>query len=159
MPYYAVMSETELPLYSEILPNLWQGGTAEENWVNQAIPLPSLEDPRHFDTVVTLTTVANPMGYHVKELRFGFPDAELFDEHNLNIEQVADWTFQEWKSGNKVLIRCQAGINRSGLIMALVLMRDGLSAKEAIELIRRKRSEFAINNIHFENYLINRADI
>lgn len=157
MLYYAVMSETELPLYSEILPNLWQGGTAEENWVNQATPLPTLEDPKSFDTVVTLTTVANPMGYHVKELRFGFPDAELFDEHNMSIEQVADWTYQEWKSGNKVLIRCQAGINRSGLIMALVLMREGLSAIQAIDLIRQKRSEFALNNIHFEAYLINRT--
>ena len=157
MLYYAVMSETELPLYSEILPNLWQGGTAEENWVNMATALPTLEDPKSFDTVVTLTTVANPMGYHVKELRFGFPDAELFDEHNMSIEQVADWTYQEWKSGNKVLIRCQAGINRSGLIMALVLMREGLSANEAIELIRQKRSEFALSNIHFQAYLLNRT--
>lgn len=157
MLYYAVMSETELPLYSEILPNLWQGGTAEENWVNKATALPTLEDPKSFDTVVTLTTVANPMGYHVKELRFGFPDAELFDEHNMSIEHVADWTYQEWKSGNKVLIRCQAGINRSGLIMALVLMREGLSANEAIELIRQKRSEFALSNIHFQAYLINRT--
>lgn len=37
-----------------------------------------------------------------------------------------------------MLIRCQAGMNRSSLVTDLVLMKDGLSADEAIALIRQK---------------------
>ena len=93
------------------------------------------------------------MGWHVKELRFGFPDAELMAINTEHIEHVADWAYGEWKAGRKVLIRCQAGLNRSGLIMALVLIRDGKSPIEAIDLIREKRSPVALNNVNFLKYL------
>lgn len=147
------MNEDNLPLFSEILPNLWQGGTAEDDLVSQERELPREEDQGDFDSVATLTSYANPMGWHIKELRFGFPDAELSAAHTEHIEHIADWAYGEWKAGRKVLIRCQAGLNRSGLIMALVLIRDGKSSIEAIELIREKRSQVALNNINFLDYL------
>jgi protein-tyrosine phosphatase len=50
-------------------------------------------------------------------------------------------------------VRCQAGINRSGLVVALMLMRDGLSAEDAITLIRSKRSQYALDNAYFVDYL------
>ena len=53
------------------------------------------------------------------------------------------------------MIRCQAGINRSGLVVALLLMRDGMSAEDAINLIRKKRSEWALSNDHFNQYIRN----
>jgi protein-tyrosine phosphatase len=65
----------------------------------------------------------------------------------------------DWKAGKKVLIRCQAGINRSGLITALVLIRDGHTPREAIALIRSTRCEAALTNSHFEEYLLNVADV
>jgi hypothetical protein len=147
------MTENDIPLYSEILPNLWQGGTAEDDLVSQARELPREEEPNFFDSVATLTSYANPVGWHVKELRFGFPDAELSITNTEDVEHVADWAFGEWKSGRKVLIRCQAGLNRSGLIMALVLIRDGKSTTEAIEIIREKRAAIALNNVNFLEYL------
>ncbi len=49
-----------------------------------------------------------------------------------------------WQGGEKVLIRCQAGANRSGLITAIVLMTDGMSAEVAIAKIRAKR-KFALS--------------
>jgi len=39
----------------------------------------------------------------------------------------------EWKAGKKILIRCQVGCNRSGLVMAIVLMKEGYSAKDSID--------------------------
>jgi protein-tyrosine phosphatase len=55
-----------------------------------------------------------------------------------------------------VLIRCQAGMNRSSLITAMVLMKEGLSSDEAIDLIRKQRSEYCLSNQHFVEYLKNR---
>ena len=60
---------------------------------------------------------------------------------------------EDWKQGQRVLIRCQAGMNRSRLIMALVLIREGYTADEAINLIRTKRSKHALFNGRFEKWL------
>jgi protein-tyrosine phosphatase len=54
------------------------------------------------------------------------------------------------------LIRCQAGLNRSGLVTALVLIRFGLAAKEAIEQIRIRRAGHALCNESFEAWLLQR---
>jgi protein-tyrosine phosphatase len=56
-------------------------------------------------------------------------------------------------SGEKVAARCQAGWNRSGLIIALVLLKEGYSADEAISLIRERRSPNALCNPHFVAYI------
>jgi protein-tyrosine phosphatase len=50
-------------------------------------------------------------------------------------------------------VRCQAGINRSGLVVALILMREGMSTEDAIALIRKRRSKYALDNAHFVEYL------
>jgi protein-tyrosine phosphatase len=44
-------------------------------------------------------------------------------------------------------------MNRSSLVTALVLMREGMSSDEVIALIRYKRSEYCLSNIHFVEYL------
>jgi protein-tyrosine phosphatase len=65
----------------------------------------------------------------------------------------------DWKSGKKVLVRCQAGINRSGLVTSLVLIRDGYSPEDAIRLIRENRCEAALSNSRFEAWLLEKADL
>jgi len=49
----------------------------------------------------------------------------------------------------KVLIHCQAGLNRSGLTAAFTLMRLGYSAQDAIDLLRRQRSQMVLCNQTF----------
>lgn len=44
------------------------------------------------------------------------------------------------KKGARVLVTCAQGRNRSALIAALVLMMDGLSVDQAIQLIRERRT-------------------
>lgn len=44
----------------------------------------------------------------------------------------------------KVLVTCQAGINRSGLVSALTLMEMGYSSSGAISAVRAARDEAAI---------------
>jgi protein-tyrosine phosphatase len=162
-------------LWNEILPGLFQGGTDEHDelgaflkrapenmrsWQAQEYIAATQIKAHEFDTVVTAYVHANPCGHNVKELRFTFFDGNMND---FDPEQDLFWLVREahadWKEGKQVLIRCQAGINRSGLIMALVLIRDGYTPVDAIKLIREKRCEAALSNEKFEAWLLNLADV
>ncbi len=149
-----IANEGDLELYSQILPGLYMGGTDEDDVVVRARKrLPTVSDPRPFDAVVSLDAYTLPVGWHVKELRYAFVDGPLNEEQIEHIELVADWAFVEWKAGSKTLIRCQAGLNRSGLVTGLVLLRDGMKVELVIDLIREQRSEYALSNYHFVEYL------
>jgi protein-tyrosine phosphatase len=115
--------------------------------------LPIHGDYKEFDVVVSLSAYSLPMGWMVKEYRFGFTDGPTSDEIYSELEKIADYAYLDWKAGKKCLVRCQAGMNRSGLVVALLLMRDGMSADDAITLIRKKRSEWALSNECFTRYL------
>ena len=147
------MSLTIESLYSEVLPNLFISGTLDEDVVQNGKSIYSLAQPAPFDSVVCLYGHANPIGYYVREQRFGIADAELDEESKPEIRQLAEWLYLEWKQGKRVASKCQMGWNRSGLVLALVLLLDGYSADEAIELIRAKRSPYALSNSSFVRYI------
>jgi protein-tyrosine phosphatase len=107
-----------------------------------------------FDTVITLYSWAQPVDWLVEEVRYGFYDSEISHIDFAAVERAADFAYQAWKSGKRVLIRCQAGINRSSLVMAHVLMKDKYKAREAIDLMREKRSKAVLLNRHFVDYLV-----
>jgi hypothetical protein len=152
-----MMQPIETPIYSEITSGLWMGGTDEFEMVNRAKPLPTFNDPIQFDSVVTLSAYSQPFGWHVKEFRYCIPDAPLTSEHVIELEGLAEWAFLQWKSGKETLIRCQAGMNRSGLVTAMVLMRNGSTAESAIKLIRKKRHPDALGNGSYVAYLMSRS--
>ena len=149
-------------LWSETLPNLWQGGTldrwADEDWISQTNVIGKHQIRENdFDCVYTLYADAEPVGWFVKELRFGFWDSNEMAELDprRDLLDIVKMAHKDWKSGKKVLIRCQAGPNRSGLVMALVLIRDGYSPADAIRLMREKRSEAVLCNQSFARWLLN----
>jgi protein-tyrosine phosphatase len=146
-------------LYSEILPGLWQGGTHDFDTLEFPKEYPIWKTEKQFDSVATLYAVAHPVAWGVAERRYGFPDSELSAQDIPEIHNIAEWAFEQWTSGKKVLIRCQAGWNRSGLVMALVLIKHGLSPREAIRLIREKRSPHALCNQDFVNFLERSGDL
>lgn len=65
---------------------------------------------------------------------------------------LADLVNDLRRAGRRVLIHCAGGINRSGLLSAAALIRDGMSATEAIETVRSRRSG-ALNNREFVRLL------
>jgi hypothetical protein len=140
-------------LYSEILPNLFISGTLDEDVVQRGKTSRALSEQSPFDSVVCMYGHANPIGYYVREQRFGIADAELDEASKPEIIQLADWLHSEWKQGKSVAGKCQAGLNRSSLIVALVLLKEGYTATEAIELIRKKRSQYALFNNHFVEFI------
>ena len=122
-------------LWSQLLPGLWQGGT-DDNDIYDQLAKPAITK-KNFDFVI----------------RFGFYDSDMADFDPNDLQGIVRMAHAEWKRGQRVLIRCQAGMNRSGLIMALVLIREGYTAQEAIDLIRDKRSKHALFNGRFEKWL------
>lgn len=126
--------------WSEIVPGLWQGGDA-------------ISPVGRFDHVVTLCAWG-------EERTPGPPDqTEWFiadgplPEPEEHIWEVAEEVRERLERGEQVLVRCQMGINRSGLIVAATLLLHGWTAEEAVERIRRHRDPLALSNPHFVEWL------
>lgn len=85
------------------------------------------------------------------EVRMHDNDGEI--DRDLVFELAAHVWFR-LERGNKVLVHCQAGLNRSSLIVATVLVRHaGLSPAEAIETIRAQRCDACLCNASFEEFV------
>lgn len=151
-PTYAVGGYTDEPLWSEIVPGLWQGGTADED--TKASHRAPMITTREFQTVVTLYAWANPVDWFVREYRLGVMDSRVDAIDPDALHHVVDFAHGRWVAGDRVLIRSQAGWNRSGLITALVLIRAGHDPADAINLIRARRSPNALCNTSFERWLL-----
>jgi protein-tyrosine phosphatase len=70
------------------------------------------------------------------------------------LHRAASYAVDQVRNGNKVLVRCQAGLNRSGLTAALALIQMGYKPEDAINLLREKRSKYVLINKEFEEFLL-----
>jgi len=156
----------EWPAYApdQILPGLFQGGTEDDAVIGYPVPAnhytrmdQSVGFEPEFDVIVTLYGDAQPAPWGVQEIRFGFPDGPLRGRDIERVIAIAHDAHRHWESGDRVLIRCQAGVNRSGLVTALVLMIAGYTASNAVALVRSQRSQFVLSNSNFEKWLLTEA--
>ena len=85
-------------LWSEVLPGLWQGGTDDDDLVHYAARRRgvALED---FEFVATLFGDANPVGWFVKEMRFGIHDSNMEDFDIADLHDIVEITHRQWKAG------------------------------------------------------------
>jgi len=107
---------------------------------------------------VTMYAWARPADWKIQEFRYGVPDASITDIDLDRLRQAVDFGYDRWKSGDRVLVRCQAGLNRSGLVLALILIKDGLKPQEAINRIRDHRGPDALFNDSFHAWLISEGE-
>lgn len=150
------MSYEPTSLYSEIAPNLFMGGTDDNDVIhNPATGARRTDLP--FDAIVTMYAWAQPADWKVQEFRYGVPDAAIEHIDLGRLKQAVDFGFNRWMAGDRVLVRCQAGLNRSGLVTALILMSTGLDAESAISLIRTNRADIALFNEHYVQWLLTEA--
>ena len=71
------------------------------------------------------------------------------------VESMSDEIVTALNEGGNVLVHCQAGINRSNLLATRALMKwKSISARDAIVILREKRSPLVLANKTFENYLM-----
>lgn len=123
---------------------LWQGGC-----------IGGLTLPDDFDFVLSL--------YPWEQYRLG-PTTErvevtMYDSLEQGFEQVeelADEVVKRLRGRQKVLVHCQAGLNRSGLLAATVLKKLGYSGDEAVEKLRESRGTAEVLcNSTFEDHVRN----
>lgn len=170
----------EVPLFSHIIDNLWQGcspavfpdlveqegGYFYANysgdpvqckwlWNSSYDPNTGANGPKvgRFDKILNLYRWED---YEVPPTTERHT-VEMFDGEHIDADQVDNLAHlvTTWlKNGNVVLVHCQAGLNRSSLIVARVLMLHyQKTADEAIDLIREKRSPQCLCNDHFRQWL------
>jgi len=145
-------------LYSMIAPNLFQGGTDDLDVIHLAQTNNRPRTDLPFDAIVTMYAWARPADWKVQEFRYGVPDASITDIDLDRLRQAVDFGYDRWKQGDRVLVRCQAGLNRSGLVLALILIKDGLTPQDAIARIRDNRGDDALFNRDFHNWLLTEGE-
>ena len=59
-----------------------------------------------------------------------------------------------FRANRRVLVRCAAGLNRSGLVVARILIEAGFDADEAVARVRERRSPDALENPYFVEWLM-----
>ncbi|MBP2330726.1 protein-tyrosine phosphatase [Kibdelosporangium banguiense] len=143
--------------WNEIRPGLWMGG---HHWTDPAGELQPAIVTDEFDLVISLYTRSGhgppaTIEHRVAEI----PDAALTAFQIDQVRLLALLAATATKTGRTTLVRCHAGYNRSGLVVAQTLIELGYEPRDAIQLIRQRRSPWALHNALFEEYLLTGLDI
>lgn len=174
----------EVPLFSHIIGNLWMGSSPSEfpdeleewgyqvagndsykamqsirgkpvncRWLYAEKNSPEDIDVPRFDKILNLYK----WGDYVVPSGTERITVTLYDGYDVDPTQIDSLVkiVTDWIDGDfEVLVHCQAGLNRSSLVVARVLMDYyGMTADEAIDFIREKRSPMCLCNDNFRRYL------
>jgi protein-tyrosine phosphatase len=132
-----------VPFISEITKNLWQGGCED-----------GLQLPEHIKHVVSLYPWECYSVHHELLSKLEVKMFDSLEQEFTQIDAIAQWV-EHCMSSGPVLVHCQAGLNRSSLVAAKVLMLHyDWTGKQAIETLREKRSPACLCNPAFETYLL-----
>lgn len=125
---------------------------AERLYMGSA-PLP--QDDLHVDVVALCAEEYQPKWLRVPHVIYGgFDDAEIDAETLYEAGVMAKQVGAAIRAGKRVLVTCMQGRNRSGLVVALVLVHYyGLSGEDAVTLIRKRRGRLALSNDRFRAFL------
>ena len=130
--------------FSKIDENLWMGGTPAE-WESGI--------PEHIQFIVNLYPWGQYDLYQHQVMTVTpMYDSEVIPDRAL-LELLADHVNACRKHGD-VLVHCQQGWNRSGLVTALAMIRGGMEASTAIHTIRTKRNHMCLSNRAFHDWLV-----
>lgn len=133
-----------MPYMTEVVPGLWHGGVTS-----------GLILPEFITNVLSLYkweeyTINHKMGRMLTVEMY-----DSVDQDTSQVEELAVWVNEARKLG-PTLAHCQAGLNRSSLVVAKALLLSGEVANgpEAVELIRSKRSAACLCNPAFEQWVM-----
>lgn len=145
--------------YDEIVPGLWMGGHDYFPEVGWPVVIGD-----EFDHVFSLyARYGHGPSEPVPDEYMSLPDGKLGSTQLDRVRNFAgrvDDTLMLLHQQNALdggdrglLVRCQAGYNRSGLVVAFVLLRCGMDPVAVVDLIREKRGPHALCNAWFVSYI------
>ena len=117
-----------MPFVSQIDGNLWQGGCED-----------GLILPDFFRHVVSLYPWESYTIEHEISSVLQIAMLDSLDQEFDRLDAIAHWVRSCLEDG-PTLVHCQAGLNRSSLVAARVLMLGGLDSAAAIAKVRASRS-------------------
>ena len=139
--------------WNEVVPGLWVGGHDYDDFLPKETPTYMLEEAG-FDVVISFYSRPGchpPVG--VEHHYYRISDGRL-DRNSINdVWALANLAVDRLKRGKKVLVRCQAGLNRSNLCVGYALIALGWPSGEAIAHLRKVRSPYSLCNSDFVDYL------
>lgn len=123
----------------KIVDNVWVGGNPVE--------------VTKFQYIVALNHTPT---YHIPNGTFAivypFDDAAWMPDL-VKLHELAD-AVNRFADQGPTLVHCSAGLNRSALVVALALVKRGMTPGDAIALIRSKRGTDALHNKTFTEWLM-----
>ena len=105
--------------------------------------------------VVSLSPTVDPVlkSQYPKYHHFPMSDGKVTEKLLRTLRDVRDVVIQGIETGERVVVHCNAGRNRSGLVAALMLMEIyKINGPQAVAKVRALRPR-AIANEHFEQFL------
>lgn len=131
----------DCPTFSHIQENLWLGGCPEGT------------APEEVAHIISLY----PWGRYTRGQHQDWHVFTMYDSHTVPDLRLLDYIsdlINDCRAHGTTLVHCQKGINRSSLVTALALIKSGMSPKDAIALLRYKRSPHVLMNKVFEAWLM-----
>jgi protein-tyrosine phosphatase len=132
----------DMPFISHIYGNFYQGGVEE-----------GVHLPLHIEYVISLYRSEKYRILHQLKAHKSYSMLDSLGQPLTQVDEIARKAYEYGQLGH-VLIHCQAGLNRSGLVMSRVLQMSGLTAEESVAMIREKRSPYCLINKHFEDWTL-----
>lgn len=133
----------DLPLMSEILPGLWMGGCED-----------GVELPPFIDHVVSMYPWERYVEHDGVGTMLDFPMYDMRGYVNDALVLQAAKAVNDLRATGTVLVHCQAGLNRSGIVTAAALVLDGWDPASAIAHLRQRRGDAVLCNPDFEAWLL-----
>lgn len=133
----------DMPLISEILPGLWMGGCED-----------GVELPGFIDFVMSMYPWEK---YETHPDLLDRIEVAMYDQRGkvdgdlvLKVAELVN----EWRKQGTVLVHCQAGLNRSGIVTAAALVLEGWEPAAAIAHLRDRRGPAVLCNPDFEAWVL-----
>lgn len=133
-----------MPFMTQVTDNLWHGGVE-----------PGLILPDNIDYSLSLYPWTEYGFEHMLQERLTVRMYDSLDQSLDQVAELAEWVNRRRAQGT-VAVNCQAGLNRSSLIIgaALLLAGDVRTGQEAVDLIRARRDRACLINPAFEDYIL-----
>jgi protein-tyrosine phosphatase len=132
----------DMPIISHVWQNFYVGG------VEDYVVL-----PKHFRNVFQLFPLQTYEVNHEPVSHWKFDLDDSIKQDLSEVDEIARLVVEAGETGDTI-VHCQAGMNRSCLVMSRVLQMEGFTPRESVDMIREKRTPWALCNPAFERWTL-----